>query len=162
MSPSTPKPYVVVAGAVDGPDGERVIEAAAESLGNRVGGQLHIVHLSPVSELRSEATMALLEHGRASVDRVASEVREPVRVRVFVHIRSGSPWREIVHQARKLNADLIVVGTHGRTGAARLILGSKGEQVLRHASCPVLIVRDLPPGAQSKSEPPPRGADPRP
>jgi len=150
-SGESPKPYVVVAGAVDGPDGERVIEAAAASMGNRVGGQLHILHLSPASELRSEPTLALLEDGRASVERVAAEVREPVRVRVFVHIRSGSPWREIIHEAGRLNADLIVVGTHGRTGPARLLLGSKGEQVLRHASCPVLVVRDSVPGSKSGS-----------
>jgi len=142
------RPYVVVAGAEDGPDGERVIEAAAASLGNRVGGELHILHLSPESELRSEATLALLEHGRSSIARVASEQHAAPQGRVFVHIRSGSPWREIVDEARKLPADLIVVGTHGRTGAARLLFGSQGEQVLRHAPCPVLVVR----GAHATTE----------
>lgn len=141
--PSDPmKPYVVVAGADDGPDGLRVIEAAAVGMANRMAGQLHILHLSPASELRSEATLALLEHGRASVDGVAAELRQPTWPRVFVHIRSGLPWREIVDEARSVTADLIVVGTHGRTGAARLLLGSQGEEVLRHAPCPVLVVRD--------------------
>jgi nucleotide-binding universal stress UspA family protein len=157
MSSFPPKdavqPYVVVAGADDGPDGRRVIEAAAVAMANRMAGQLHILHLSPASELRSEATLALLEHGRASVDAVAAAIREPTRPRVFVHIRSGLPWREIVDEARRTTADLIVVGTHGRTGTARLLLGSQGEEVLRHAPCPVLVVRDAYPDPDANQAP---------
>jgi nucleotide-binding universal stress UspA family protein len=150
MSPmipvATPKPYVVVAGADDGPDGRRVIEAAASSMANRVGGELHIVHLSRGSLARSQATLALLEHGRTSLDGVAGGVHEATACGVAVHIRSGIPWHEIVDEARRRTADLIVVGTHGRTGAARMLMGSQGEQVLRHAPCPVLVVRDVYPG----------------
>jgi nucleotide-binding universal stress UspA family protein len=155
ISGDTPKSYVVVAGADDGPDGRRVIEAAAANMANRVGGELHILHLSPASELRSEATLVLLEHGRASLDRVASSLHESTRCSVAVHIRSGTPWHEIVDEARRREADLIVVGTHGRTGAARMLLGSQGEQVLRHAPCPVLVVRDAYPEGtgQLQSEP---------
>ncbi len=143
MIPSdTPKSYLVVAGADDGPDGRRVIEAAASNMANRVGGELHILHLSPASELRSEATLVLLEHGRTSLDLVAAGLYEPTRCSVAVHIRSGIPWHEIVDEARRRTANLIVVGTHGRRGAARMLLGSQGEQVLRHAPCPVLVVRD--------------------
>lgn len=138
----SPKQYIVIAGADDGPDGRRVIEAAAASMSNRMGGELHILHLSPESELRSEATLELLEHGRAALDKTAAELHETTKCRVFVHIRSGTPWREIVDEAREMAADLVVVGTHGRTGAARWLLGSQGEQVLRHAPCPVLVVRD--------------------
>jgi nucleotide-binding universal stress UspA family protein len=147
------QPYVVVAGADDGPDGRRVIEAAAVSMANRMAGQLHILHLSPASEVRSEATLALLGHGRASVDAVAAATREPTRPRVFVHIRSGLPWREIVDEARRMLADLIVVGTHGRSGTARLLLGSQGEEVLRHAPCPVLVVRDAYPDPDANADP---------
>jgi len=153
ISGDTPKPYVVVAGADDGPDGRRVIEAAASNMANRVGGELHILHLSPASELRSEATLVLLEHGRASLDRVAAGLHEATRCSVAVHIRSGIPWHEIVDEARRRTADLIVVGTHGRTGAARVLLGSQGEQVLRHAPCPVLVVRDAYPEGQLQAEP---------
>ena len=151
----TSLPYIVVAGADDGPDGRRVIEAAASTMANRVGGELHILHLSPASELRSEATLVLLEHGRASLDRVAADRHESTRCDVAVHIRSGTPWHEIVDEARRRTADLIVVGTHGRTGAARVLMGSQGEQVLRHAPCPVLVVRDAYPEgtAQLQVEP---------
>ena len=158
MSPTSAidsvRPYIVVAGADDGPDGRRVIEAAAASLANRVGGQLHILHLSRASELRSEATVALLEHGRTSLDQVATELHEATKCTVFVHIRAGTPWHEIVEEARRLTADLVVVGTHGRTGAARWLRGSQGEQVLRHAPCPVLFVRDVYPDVAGEVDAP--------
>jgi nucleotide-binding universal stress UspA family protein len=54
----------------------------------------------------------------------------------------GDPAGEIVRAAEEENASLIVLGTHGRTGLARLLMGSVAEQVVRHAPCPVLIVKD--------------------
>lgn len=56
-------------------------------------------------------------------------------------VRSGSPFVEIVRYAREANIDLIVMGTHGRTGLKHVLLGSVAEQVVRHANCPVLTVR---------------------
>jgi universal stress protein E len=55
-------------------------------------------------------------------------------------VRFGEPAQAIVHEARAWSADLLVLGTHGRRGAARLLLGSVAETVLRHASCSVLVV----------------------
>jgi hypothetical protein len=98
-SPEGRPPYRVVAWAVDGPDGERVIEAAANAIGNRLGGQLHILHLALPTEQRSAATLAPLEFGVRSVENAAAETQEEPHVRVFVHIRNGSPWREIVDEA---------------------------------------------------------------
>ncbi len=57
------------------------------------------------------------------------------------HLGSGESWRQIVQMAASLRADLVVVGTAGRTGVARLALGSVAEQVVRHAGCPVLVAR---------------------
>jgi nucleotide-binding universal stress UspA family protein len=52
----------------------------------------------------------------------------------------GAPAAEIVRRAQDTRADLIVVGTHGRTGVVHALLGSIAERVVRHASCPVLTV----------------------
>lgn len=57
------------------------------------------------------------------------------------HLKEGDPATEILHLQQGLRADLIVMGTHGRTGFARLLLGSVAEEVLRRATCPVLTVR---------------------
>jgi nucleotide-binding universal stress UspA family protein len=55
--------------------------------------------------------------------------------------REGDPVTEILAVATQTSADLIVLGTHGRTGLGRLLMGSVAEQVVRKAPCPVLTVR---------------------
>ena len=57
----------------------------------------------------------------------------------FIHV--GKPATEIVKAAKDWPADLIVIGSHGRGGVERLLLGSVAEGVMRHAACPVLVVR---------------------
>jgi universal stress protein A len=56
-------------------------------------------------------------------------------------IVSGIPYEEIIRKAEEIDASLIVVGTHGRTGLDHLIFGSTAERVVRSASCPVLTIR---------------------
>lgn len=56
-------------------------------------------------------------------------------------VRNGSPFVEIIRFAREQNIDLIVIGTHGRTGLSHVFLGSVAERVVRQANCPVLTVR---------------------
>jgi nucleotide-binding universal stress UspA family protein len=57
-------------------------------------------------------------------------------------IRTGLAFFEITEAAKALGADLIVIGTHGYTGLKHALLGSTAEKVVRHAPCPVLVVRD--------------------
>jgi nucleotide-binding universal stress UspA family protein len=52
-----------------------------------------------------------------------------------------SPASAIVEYAEAIHADVIVIGTHGRQGVSRLLIGSVAEHVVRHARCPVLVVR---------------------
>jgi len=52
----------------------------------------------------------------------------------------GEPWQELQEIVQRQKIDLIVLGTHGRTGLRKLVLGSVAEQIFRHASCPVLTV----------------------
>ena len=66
---------------------------------------------------------------------------EVTGVRVGKLIRYGAAAGTIVDAARELGADLIVLGTHGRTGLGRLLLGSVAEEVVRTAPCPVLTVK---------------------
>ena len=62
-------------------------------------------------------------------------------------VRVGSPVPEIVSAATDLKADLLCVGTHGRTGLAHLLLGSQAERIIREAPCPVLTVKPPAPPA---------------
>jgi universal stress protein A len=59
-------------------------------------------------------------------------------------VRNGAPFREITDAARTLKADLIVISTHGYSGLAHVFMGSTAERVVRHAECPVLVVRGRP------------------
>lgn len=79
----------------------------------------------------------------------AKEHLEKVRIRSGLDpklvgkilIRHGSPYAEITDAARTSKADLIVISTHGYTGLAHVFMGSTAERVVRHAPCPVLVVR---------------------
>jgi nucleotide-binding universal stress UspA family protein len=73
-------------------------------------------------------------------------------LRVATQIGEGDPAREILRVAADTDADLIVMGTHGRTGLRRLLMGSVAEQVLRRAPCPVLTVKGAPLGVAPAEE----------
>jgi nucleotide-binding universal stress UspA family protein len=68
-------------------------------------------------------------------------------VELAVMLRQGAPWKEIVATATETKADLLVMGTHGRHGVPRALLGSVAEKVVRSAPCPVLTVHGLTEGA---------------
>ncbi len=56
-------------------------------------------------------------------------------------VRTGLPYEEIIKYTKEIDADLIVMGTHGRSGISHILLGSVAEKIVRHAPCPVLTVR---------------------
>jgi nucleotide-binding universal stress UspA family protein len=68
----------------------------------------------------------------------------PDSANVSVHLRDGIPFDEIANAARDLNADIIILATHGRTGLAHVLLGSTAERVVRHSLVPVLTLRRAP------------------
>jgi universal stress protein A len=70
---------------------------------------------------------------------VKEEVQEGVLVEQVMAF--GLPSDCVIAQAQKENVDLIILGTHGRTGISRLLMGSTAENVIRHAACPVLVVK---------------------
>ena len=59
-------------------------------------------------------------------------------------LRSGNPWQEVLAGAEVAHAELIVVGTHGRHGVARVLLGSVAERIVRFSKVPVLTVHGIP------------------
>ena len=81
---------------------------------------------------------------RREHDRLASAMASELQaagLSATAELRSGDPAEELVGAARASSADLVVLGTHGRTGLTRLVLGSVARNVLHHASCSVLITK---------------------
>lgn len=113
---------------------------------------LHVVFSAPVPD-RLAATARRLEP--RAIELAQKEMTAWLRTRLPTHpaatteIVAGLPHKEIVRAAGRLETDLLVIATQGRTGLKRLIMGSTTEQVIRHAPCPVLVLR-------------PRGSPPRP
>lgn len=89
---------------------------------------LDLTEIDPTAEAKAE-----LEDLRKSVSHI---------VPTQTVLRRGEPYREIIRAASELQMDLIILSTHGRSGMARMVLGSTAEKVVRHAGCPVLVVRE--------------------
>lgn len=84
-----------------------------------------------------------LKEAQNLIEQTAQPLRD-AGFRVNTSIEEGEPRTAIVDYAERVKADLIVVGSHGRRGLSRLLLGSVSEYVARHAPCSVEIVRPLP------------------
>lgn len=76
----------------------------------------------------------------AAIDQMKERISDPLH-KIFFAARLGDPGSEIVHFAREISADMIIMPSHGRSGWTRLLLGSVAERVLRLAECPVLVLR---------------------
>ena len=82
------------------------------------------------------------EELRAAAQEELDRLQAPrADVRAERRLAEGDAVEETLRVAQEANADLIVMGTHGRTGLGRLLMGSVAEQVVRRASCPVLTVK---------------------
>lgn len=90
-------------------------------------------------EERSMNERQLAEARRAMEKTVLDRV--PLDIPIDAHILYGDPVGRIIDYAADVNADLIVMATHGRTGLSHVLLGSVAEQVVRKAPCPVLTLK---------------------
>lgn len=91
-----------------------------------------------------ETTIMIEEQIREGVREELGNIADECKAqweKIYVFSQTGSPAEEIVSFSREKCIDLIVMGTHGWTGARHLLLGSTAENVLRTADCPVLTVR---------------------
>ncbi|MEO8840980.1 MAG: universal stress protein [Kofleriaceae bacterium] len=142
---------------IDFSEGARDAMRTASRLAIEQGAELVICHAwyipplafgSEVGYSAELASSANEEADRALAAAVA-EARSLGVAKVSSHVVSGPPWQQIVELAKAdPSIDLIVIGTHGRTGLSRMFLGSVAEMVVRHAPCSVLAV---PKGAATTS-----------
>lgn len=108
---------------------------------------LHVLEIPPVVGAEfTQIDYAAIEarakdDGTAELKQLAAaQAADGVTMRT--HLASGRSWSEIVDFAKREKSDMIIIATHGHTGLKHVLLGSITEQVVRHAPCPVLVVRE--------------------
>ena len=158
--PNSEKPYLIVVGVDYSEAGNLALDQALELASARPNAEVHIVNVvrlygnqalmdAPVTAGLSAVSLAdanqqlnayVQLRQQAHVAGNARAAGSPV-LRVIAHLRVEAPAQEIAQIASDLEADLVVVGTHGRRGLSRLLLGSVAEAVVRLAPCPVFVVR---------------------
>jgi nucleotide-binding universal stress UspA family protein len=138
--------------AVDGSEPSQRALRAAAALAKRLEGSLTVLHVHDVPSVALTDVPAVPPASRAALERDRQEARailEAARAeaeaiapgRVSAELLHGDPAWEVVKYGADHDCDVIVVGTHGRTGVRRLMMGSVAERILRDATCPVLAVR---------------------
>ena len=93
------------------------------------------------AELTNHVITPLMMQAEEALQPMAANLNSSTEHKVSVVVRDGTPYKEICQAAKELHADLIALTTHGYTGLKHVWLGSTAERVVRHARCPVLVVR---------------------
>ncbi len=126
----------------------------AAYLAEQCGAQITLLHVVQLSAVNSyDAGLAVnevLTSSRESMDELAEEIPAGVVKDKLVRLATQGTVQEIIEAARDVSADLIVVATHGYGLFKRVLLGGTSEYLVRHAPCPVLVVRP-------KAKPEPNG-----
>ncbi|GKZ12296.1 universal stress protein [Haladaptatus sp. T7] len=132
----------------DGSEETTCVIAHAAELAEAHGAELHAIYVINSSTFASlpmesswEGVSDMLEEEGKSALEDARRVAEEYDVSLTTHLLEGPPNKEIVRYAELDGFDLIVMGTHGRGGIDRLLLGSVAERVVRASTVPVLTVR---------------------
>ena len=131
----------------------------AANLGEALRAELILLHVVPEEEGRIMEQLidegAALQIPRGVRENVLEERRKKFQeqfrivlpdyirksLKVEEVLRIGVPFLEIVKAAKEMDVDLIVMGTHGRTGLPHVLIGSVAEKVVHHAHCPVLTIK---------------------
>jgi nucleotide-binding universal stress UspA family protein len=146
--------------ATDGSEDAKLAARTAVELAQKTGSLLHVVYVggegfyeTPLVELAtSEATSIAREYSDllSDIERTERELLDEEVDKVLsaggtvaqAHLSMGKAAPEIVAVAEEIGAGLIVMGSTGRGGIRRALLGSVSESVIKHAHCPVLVVRE--------------------
>jgi nucleotide-binding universal stress UspA family protein len=134
--------------ATDGSQGATLAARAAADVATKTGSELHVVHarlMLPLAVDAVEAEEAVVRWLDDQVERIEAEGGKVTQA----HFRLGKPEEgiitvaeEIVGVAEEIGAGLIVVGSRGLGSVRRALMGSVSDSVVRHAHCPVLVVRE--------------------
>ena len=148
-------PFKRIICAVDFSELSELALVQAVAMAEESGAELHLVTVIqplPIAAF-SEPTMSTEAYALLGQTQDPDEVKKQLSAlrdklcaavlgRTTLRVEVGIPFVEIVRYAREAEADLIVMGSHGRTGIEHLLIGSVAERVVRKASCSVLVIRE--------------------
>jgi nucleotide-binding universal stress UspA family protein len=138
--------------ATDGSDEATLATQTAVDVADRTNSELHVVcvgeldygypsYAVPDFEYMQQIQENLEQEARKALDAEVEQVKAAGGRVVEAHLSMGSPDAEIVKLADDMGAGLIVMGSRGLGGIRRALIGSVSDSVVRHAHCPVLVVR---------------------
>ena len=128
------------------PQSQSAVESAAE-LASRLGAAVDVLHVWRPAQILSGFAVTPDTADSMSVQDLELQTKsyletlEAAGIRTCGRLERGNPGPTIVEVAEREAYDLVVMGTHARTGLSRVVLGSVAEYVVRHAPCPVLTTR---------------------
>lgn len=131
--------------AIDGgPTSEKIVSTGFQ-LGQQLNAEMALVSIVDTSNLMTDG--AITPRELADILIADSKKNQQILIdkifkdfEVFTFIEEGKPHEGILKVAEEWNADLIILGTHGRTGISHLLMGSVAEKVLRHSDKPLYII----------------------
>jgi nucleotide-binding universal stress UspA family protein len=130
---------------VDFSKGSDLATTFAISLAQEYKAKLHVLHVYELVPQYDYLAKEFLEVRKTKLEEALANVipaESKATIDVEEILAEGTPVHHtIVEKAKELGDDVIVIATHGRTGLAHVFLGSVAEHVIRHATCPVLVVR---------------------
>ena len=139
--------------ATDGSDeAARATEAATE-LSRETGSEVHVVYVLPTpaqlighhlysDEIRESLIGGAERDAETFLKEQAEKISSNGGKLAETHLRSGDPDKEILRAAEALGVGLIVIGSRGLGAISRALMGSVSDSVVKHAHCPVFVVRD--------------------
>lgn len=142
-------PAVVLA-ATDFSEPSRKAVLAGLSIANQSNAEFHILHVIDSKDVPTDVSEKIPEGGsvRESINQYAKERLEQFLLSLNVptasiqtHLSWGTPWKEVSHHAQTIKADLIAIGSVGRTGLAGIFLGNTAEKILSSSKASVLTVK---------------------
>ncbi len=130
-------------------DGSREAELAATTAADLAkihNSELHVVYVEPalpmIDQFADPGPERTEPESRQLLDQQVERIRSAGGTVAETHLRLGRPDDQIVSVAEELGAGVIVMGSRGHGGVRRALMGSVSDSVVRHAHCPVLVVRE--------------------
>jgi nucleotide-binding universal stress UspA family protein len=138
--------------ATDGSEESKLATQAATELSRETGSEVHLVYVLPTpaqlighhlytDEMRESLIGGAERDAETFLKEQAEKINSDGGKVADTHLRSGDPDKEILRTAESLGVGLIVMGSRGLGSISRMLIGSVSDSVVRHAHCPVFVVR---------------------